>query len=232
MTETTVETTQVTEEVKNPEAVLAELRRAQEDLKNLRAEYNKLTQERDDFKKQVEDDVWKTKALLAETKNALAKQGIKDADRLMPYIGTDGLELSEDGKVNGLDERLKQLRADLPEVFDPKRIRHASVGEEGQRLPRPRPALRALRRQRPLPREPRSLGGGEVQEPAGGLRADDDQHHHGHWHQAASGLDLHPATADSRSTGAEAASQTLTATQKRRLARIYAADFELLGYER
>ena len=121
MTETTVETTQVTEEVKNPEAVLAELRRAQEDLKNLRAEYNKLTQERDDFKKQVEDDVWKTKALLAETKNALAKQGIKDADRLMPYIGTDGLELSEDGKVNGLDERLKQLRADLPEVFDPKR---------------------------------------------------------------------------------------------------------------
>lgn len=109
------------EEVKNPEAVLAELRRAQEDLKALRAEHTALGQERDALKKSVEEDTWRAKALLAEAKNALGAQGIKDADRLMPYVGVDGLDFDDDGKVTGLDERLTQLKKDLPEIFDPKR---------------------------------------------------------------------------------------------------------------
>lgn len=114
------------EEVQNPEAVLAELRRAQEDLKGLRAELKSLEAAKTEAESALETlrsagpDEWKVKALLAETKVALGNQGIKDVERLMPYVGTDGLDFDETGKVTGLDDRLKKLKVDLPEIFDPK----------------------------------------------------------------------------------------------------------------
>ena len=107
----------MSEEVKDPEAVLAELRRAQQDLKDLRKE-NKDLQAAVDAN---DSDKWRTRAISAETKLALQAQGIKDADRLMKYVGTDGLDIDDEGKVTGLDERLKVLKTDLPELFDPKR---------------------------------------------------------------------------------------------------------------
>jgi hypothetical protein len=113
----------MTEEVQNPEAVLAELRRAQADLKELRATFKALETERDGLKSQVESlnsDEMRVRALKAEVKLALQGQGIKDADRLMPYIGTEGIDFGEDGAVVGLNERLDSLKKDLPEVFDPK----------------------------------------------------------------------------------------------------------------
>jgi predicted nuclease with TOPRIM domain len=113
------------EEVKNPEAVLAELRRAQADLKNLREEFNALKAEKDTLVEQLEAEGGNTtamrqKAIEAETRRALAAQGIKDVDRLMRYVGTDGLDFDDQGKLTGLDERLNTLKTDLPEVFDPK----------------------------------------------------------------------------------------------------------------
>ena len=122
---------EVKEEVKNPEAVLAELRRAQEDLKKVRAELKDAQTERDSAVQKLESnspDEWRKRALTAETKLALHNQGIKDADRLMPYVGTEGLDFDEDGKVVGLDERLTKLKADLPEIFDPK-VRAGGKGE-------------------------------------------------------------------------------------------------------
>lgn len=111
------------EEVKNPEAVLAELRRAQEDLKDLRNTIKALEDERESLRGQVQNlnsDEMRARALMAEVKLALQNQGIKDVDRLVPYIGTDGLDFGENGAVVGLDDRLTNLRKDLPEVFDPK----------------------------------------------------------------------------------------------------------------
>lgn len=112
------------EEVKDPEAVLAELRRAQADLKELRSTLKSLETERDGLKSQVESlsaDEMRLRALTAETKLALSAQGIGDVDRLMKYVGTDGIDFDEDGKVTGLDERLSALKTDLPELFDNKR---------------------------------------------------------------------------------------------------------------
>lgn len=111
------------EKVENPEAVLAELRRAQADLKELRAENKTLKAERDTLQASVDSlstDEMRVKALKAETKLALQAQGIKDVDRLMPYIGTEGLDFDDKGAVSGLEDRLKTLKKDLPEVFDPK----------------------------------------------------------------------------------------------------------------
>lgn len=110
-------TTTVVEEVKDPTAVLAELRRAQEDLKAVRAENREL-------KKQAENNdptEWKERAIKAETKLALSATGLKDTDRLLNYVTTDGIEFDEDGNLTGLDEKLTQLKTDLPELFDPKR---------------------------------------------------------------------------------------------------------------
>jgi len=110
-----------TEEVKNPEAVLAELRRAQEDLKNLRAELQSLTEERDSLKRAVEESPFKDKAIEAETKLALQDLGLSDGDRLIKYIGKDGIDFDENNNLSGLTERIESLKADLPELFDVKR---------------------------------------------------------------------------------------------------------------
>lgn len=105
------------EEIKDPAAVLAELRRAQEDLKALRSENRSL-------KTQVEANdptEWKKRAIKAEAKLALGSQGIKDADRVMKYVDLDGVDFDENGDLTGLDDKLTQVKADLPELFDVKR---------------------------------------------------------------------------------------------------------------
>lgn len=103
-------------EVRDPAGLLAAYNKAKEDLVSLRTEYKAL----EDKVAGMSTDEFRLKALSAETRLALQAQGIKDVDRLMPYIGTDGLDFSEDGKVTGLSERMDALRKDLPEVFDPK----------------------------------------------------------------------------------------------------------------
>lgn len=103
-------------EVRDPAALLAAYEKAKADLVALRNEHKALQEQ----VANATPDEFRAKALAAETKLALQAQGIKDADRLMPYIGTEGLDFGEDGKVTGLSERMEALRKDLPEVFDPK----------------------------------------------------------------------------------------------------------------
>lgn len=104
------------EEVKDPAAVLAELRRVQGDLKDAKAEIKQL-------KKETESndyEVWKERALKSEAKVALSEQGIKDPDRILKYLNLDGIEVNEDG-ITGLDKKLEEVKADFPELFDAKR---------------------------------------------------------------------------------------------------------------
>lgn len=111
-----------TEQVNNPEAVLAELRRAQEDLKSLREENKALTDERDSLKEAVDgESPFKEKAIEAETKLALQGLGLSDPDRLIRYVGKEGLDFDDKGGLTGLNERIEQLKSDLPELFDVKR---------------------------------------------------------------------------------------------------------------
>lgn len=116
-------TEEAVEEVKDAQAVLAELRRAQEDLKSLRADMKSLNDAKAELEAQLESlksDPYKAKALNAEVKVALKEMGIKNPDRFLTYIKTDELDFDEDGKVTGLSEHLESLKKDLPEVFDPK----------------------------------------------------------------------------------------------------------------
>lgn len=108
--------TEELEEVKDPQALLTAYNKLKADLRDLATE-------RDSLKSQVAElntDQFRIQALTAEAKLALAGQGIKDVDRLMPYIGTEGLDFDDKGQVTGLNERLETLKKDLPEVFDAK----------------------------------------------------------------------------------------------------------------
>lgn len=108
-------------EIRDPEGLLKAYEQAKADLVSLRTENKELKSQIETATSQEVDSEWKTKALLAETKLALNAQGIKDVDRLIKYVGTEGLDFNEEGAVVGLDDRLKTLRTDLPEIFDAKR---------------------------------------------------------------------------------------------------------------
>jgi hypothetical protein len=112
---------QTNEQVQDPPAVLAELRRAQADLKTLRSELANAHKEVETLKTQVSDDSWRSRALTAEIKSTLTSQGIKDVDRVLKYVKVDGLDFDDKGELIGLDDKLKEWRKDLPEVFEPKR---------------------------------------------------------------------------------------------------------------
>lgn len=116
--------TDETKEIRDPEGLLAAYDKAKADLVALRAEHKALQ----DQVANATPDEYRVKALNAETRLALQAQGIKDVDRLMPYIGVDGLDFDADGKVTGLDDRLTALKKDLPEVFDPK-VRAGGKGD-------------------------------------------------------------------------------------------------------
>lgn len=138
----------MSEEVKNPEAVLAELRRAQEDLKALREQVSTLTSAKEAAEAALEKateeakgNVWKQRAINSEARSALLGQGIKDADRFMKFIDVEKLDFDDEGKLTGLDETLGQLKKDLPEVFDPKKRVGGGAdifaGEEANSKPNP-----------------------------------------------------------------------------------------------
>lgn len=106
---------EVTDEVRDPAALLASYNK-------LKADIAELATERDGLKKQLESlnsDEFRLKALGAEAKLALASQGIKD-ERAFKLVGTDGLDFAEDGSVTGLKERLAELTKEWPEIFDAK----------------------------------------------------------------------------------------------------------------
>lgn len=108
------------EQINNPDALLKAYRQAVEDLKDERAKNKTLQADLD--KKVPDESEWKNRAIKAETKAAVASAtGIKDVDRLMNYVGTDGIDFDDEGNLTGVNERLEQVKKDLPELFDVKR---------------------------------------------------------------------------------------------------------------
>ncbi len=107
-------------EIKDPVAVLAALDRAKADAKKFRTE-----------KEAIEQEIvaTKEKASLIQTKlkndkiiRSLMDNGVPNADKLLKYIKTSEIELTDDFEINGLDIQLESLKTDFPELFDPKMI--------------------------------------------------------------------------------------------------------------
>ena len=114
------ETTMEETEVRDPAGLLSAYNNLKEEIKRISAERDSLNKEKEALVQAANDDVWRTRALSAEIKSELSNKGLKDADRLIKILGTDGVDFDEEGKVTGLDDRLKAATKDYPELFDPK----------------------------------------------------------------------------------------------------------------
>jgi len=107
-------------EIKDPIAVLAALDRAKNDAKRFRMEKETVEQEIVTTKQQM--NLVQTKLKNDRIIRSLMENGVPNADKLLKYIKTSEIELTDDFEINGLDIQLSDLRNDFPELFDPKTI--------------------------------------------------------------------------------------------------------------
>ena len=107
-------------EIKDPSAVLAALDRAKADAKKFRTEKEatdaELAQMRD--KANLVQDKLKRDKIIRE----LERSGVPNADKLLKYVKTSEINLTDDFEIEGLDLQLEGLQNDFPELFDPKKI--------------------------------------------------------------------------------------------------------------
>ena len=109
-----------TNEVRDPQGLLAAYNKAKEDLVELRATNKQLETQL----AAVDQDAitkWKERALKAEAKMTLENDGVKNADRILKYISLDGVDFDEEGNLTGLDAKVEEVKTDFPELFDTKR---------------------------------------------------------------------------------------------------------------
>jgi hypothetical protein len=107
-------------EIRDPKAVLDALDKAKAEAKKFRLEKEALEQ-------QISQSSAKASQVQAKLMNEqinrhLSSLGIQHGDKLFKYIKMDGLSLTEDLEVTGLDEQIATLKTDFPELFDPKFI--------------------------------------------------------------------------------------------------------------
>lgn len=134
MEETTSEDTQeVTqaggdEEIRDPKAVLEALARAKEDARKFREQFEALEKEKEEWANRIaalEGDegiaLWKRRTVELAAKKELAKQGIKDVDRIYGLLDAQAFDYDDEGRVTGLDEALSDVKKKLPELFDEKK---------------------------------------------------------------------------------------------------------------
>ena len=105
-------------EIKDPTAVLAALERAKADAKKFREEKEVLESQITEFNKK--NDQVSNKLLDEKISKYLKDTGIQNADRLIKYINKSDIQMSEDFELVGLETQIDVLKADLPELFDPK----------------------------------------------------------------------------------------------------------------
>lgn len=107
-------------EIKDPIAVLAALERAKSDAKRYRMEKEAVEQEIVTTREKLNLNMTKLKN--DKIIRSLMEDGVPNADKLLKYIKTSEIELTDDFEINGLDIQLTDLRTDFPELFDPKKI--------------------------------------------------------------------------------------------------------------
>ncbi len=116
------ETTEIQENsevvIEDAKAVLSALERAKNDAKKFREEKEKLELDLNSKDQAIAE--YSGKLLKEKIAQRLSAEGLKEPKRFLKFIDTFKLEFDENYEVVGLDEQLKQLKEDLPEIFDAK----------------------------------------------------------------------------------------------------------------
>lgn len=106
-----------------------QIEKMQAALDRYKKENEKFRTERDEWKSKYEEGFsndetltkYRTSVARAEAKLKLQSEGVKDADRIVGRMDLSGVTINDDGGVDGIDEQIKSLKSDLPELFDRKR---------------------------------------------------------------------------------------------------------------
>ena len=105
-------------EIKDPVAVLAALDRAKKDAKQFREEKEALEVEIDKYRN--ENAKYSGKLLREKVMQQLAELKLANTDRLFKYLKLDELSFDEELNIVGLEDQIKGIKEDFPELFDPK----------------------------------------------------------------------------------------------------------------
>lgn len=105
-------------EIKDPAAVLAALDRAKKDAKQFREEKEALEAELDKYRN--ENAKYSGKLLKEKVMQELSELKLANTDRLFKYLKLDQLSFDDELNLVGLDDQIKEIKKDFPELFDPK----------------------------------------------------------------------------------------------------------------
>lgn len=105
-------------DIKDPAAVLAALDRAKKDAKQFREEKEALEVEIDKYRN--ENAKYSGKLLKEKVMQQLAELKLANTDRLFKYLKLDELSFDEELNIVGLEDQIKGIKEDFPELFDPK----------------------------------------------------------------------------------------------------------------
>ena len=105
-------------EIKDPAAVLAALDRAKKDAKQFREEKEALEVEIDKYRN--ENAKYSGKLLREKVMQQLAELKLANTDRLFKYLKLEQLSFDEELNIVGLEDQIKEIKQDFPELFDPK----------------------------------------------------------------------------------------------------------------
>lgn len=105
-------------EIKDPAAVLAALDRAKKDAKQFREEKEALETEIEKYRN--ENAKYSGKLLREKVMQQLAELKLANTDRLFKYLKLDELSFDEELNIVGLDDQIKGIKEDFPELFDAK----------------------------------------------------------------------------------------------------------------
>lgn len=115
-------------EIRDPKAVLDALERAKAEAKKSRLE-----------KEDLEAQMTYVNANLNSLKSSLINQkvqaqlkdmGIANSERILKYVKLENVDLDESLELKGFGDQVEQIKADFPELFDPK-LRVAGLADSG-----------------------------------------------------------------------------------------------------
>jgi hypothetical protein len=105
-------------EIKDPEAVLAALDRAKKDAKAAREEKEALEAKLAQYEQ--DNAKYSGKLLREKVIQELGKLNIANTERILKFVKFEGLTFDEELNIVGLEEQIAELKNDFPELFDPK----------------------------------------------------------------------------------------------------------------
>jgi hypothetical protein len=77
------------------------------------------------------ESAWRPRLIAAEARLALAAAGCRDVARFGRLVDTSAVEIGDDGGVVGIEDQVRALKADFPEVFSEKEKGVSGSGQGG-----------------------------------------------------------------------------------------------------